>query len=199
MEPRIDRPSAPHPARSRSAELAGTLPAAVPAETTAVVRDMLGAAVAVAGQLPAGLETVVLAAARGAFVAWVQVTAVIAAVIAVGVAGVAAATFRPRAGETISEGNDPSLPAATDVPDPAPAHIPGRCGDEVREGAAGARCRTRCMSCDPTPRGLDRVVFVVMPSTRSPTIALDAGRAIMTAASRREHAGRCVRTRDRVR
>lgn len=118
------------------AELAGTLPAAVPLETAAVVRDTLGAAVAVAGQLPAGLETVVLAAARGAFIAGVQVTAAIAAVIAVAVAGVAAVTFRPRAGDAISTDHEPSPLSAANVTGDlaaAPVPVPARCGDgEVR-------------------------------------------------------------------
>jgi len=77
-------------------ELVGSLPAAVPAETAAIVRDTLGAAVAVAERLPDGLQDAVLTAARDAFIAGVQVTAAVAAVAAVAVAVVALATFRSR-------------------------------------------------------------------------------------------------------
>ena len=77
-------------------ELVGSLPAAVPAETAAIVRDTLGAAVAVAERLPDGLQDAVLTAARDAFIAGVQVTAAVAAVAAVAVAAVALATFRSR-------------------------------------------------------------------------------------------------------
>jgi DHA2 family multidrug resistance protein-like MFS transporter len=77
-------------------ELLGSLPAAVPAETTAIVRDTLGAAVAVAERLPEGLREAVLTAARDAFIAGVQVTAAVAAVVAVAVAVAALATFRSR-------------------------------------------------------------------------------------------------------
>ncbi|HSJ44613.1 MAG TPA: MFS transporter [Euzebyales bacterium] len=116
------------------AELAGTLPAAVPAEAAAVVRDTLGAAVAVAGQLPAGLEAVVLAAARAAFIAGVQVTAAIAAVIAVAVAGVAAATFRQSAVVAVSRDDPPPLAGTDPTGDLAPSPVPARCGDrEVRQ------------------------------------------------------------------
>ena len=116
------------------AELAGTLPAAVPAGAAAVVRDTLGAAVAVAGQLPAGLEAVVLAAARAAFIAGVQVTAAIAAVIAVAVAGVAAATFRQSAAVAVSRDDPPPLAGTDPTGDLAPSPVPARCGDrEVRQ------------------------------------------------------------------
>jgi DHA2 family multidrug resistance protein-like MFS transporter len=77
-------------------ELVGSLPAAIPAETAAIVRDTLGAAVAVAERLPDGLQDAVLTAARDAFIAGVQVTAAVAAVAAVAVAVVALATFRSR-------------------------------------------------------------------------------------------------------
>jgi DHA2 family multidrug resistance protein-like MFS transporter len=97
------------------AKLGGALPAAVPPETGAVIRDTLGAAVAVAEQLPAGLETAVLAAARGAFIDGVQVTAAIAAVIAVAVAAVAVVVFRPHEAAAPATHDGPPLSHATDV------------------------------------------------------------------------------------
>jgi DHA2 family multidrug resistance protein-like MFS transporter len=118
------------------AKLAGTLPAGVPPETGAVVRDTLGAAVAIAEQLPAGLEGVVLTAARGAFIDGVQATAAIAAVIAVAVAAVAMVAFRPRETVAPATHDGPPLTPATAAPDgkdsPAPVAVP--CGDgEVQQ------------------------------------------------------------------
>jgi hypothetical protein len=67
-------------------ELADRLPAAIPAEAAAAARDTLGGAVAVASQLPDPLGAVVLQVAREAFVQGMQLSAVIAAVVAVGLA-----------------------------------------------------------------------------------------------------------------
>ena len=64
------------------ADLAAGLPSNLPAEVTAAARDTLGAAVAVAGQLPGELGTTVLVTAREAFVHGMQLTSGIAAVIA---------------------------------------------------------------------------------------------------------------------
>ena len=64
-------------------ELADRLPAAVPAEAAEAARDTLGSAAAVAGQLPGELGAAVLAAAREAFVAGMQLSSAIAAGIGV--------------------------------------------------------------------------------------------------------------------
>ena len=52
--------------------LAADLPAVLPPETTAAARDTLGAAISVAGQLPAGPGAALLVAAREAFVQGMQ-------------------------------------------------------------------------------------------------------------------------------
>jgi DHA2 family multidrug resistance protein-like MFS transporter len=67
-------------------ELADRLPATVPAEAAEVARDTLGSAAAVAGQLPGELGAAVLAAAREAFVAGMQLSSAIAAGIGVALA-----------------------------------------------------------------------------------------------------------------
>lgn len=86
------------------------LPAGVPQDAAAAIRDTLGGAVQVAGQLPDGLQAQVLAAARAAFVDGMQVTAAIAAVLAVAIAGLAAGVFRRPAATPTAE--DPPLTPA---------------------------------------------------------------------------------------
>jgi MFS transporter, DHA2 family, multidrug resistance protein len=75
-------------------ELADRLPAAVPAEAVEVARDTLGSAAAVAGQLPGELGAAVLAAAREAFVAGMQLSSAIAAGIGVALAVLALVALR---------------------------------------------------------------------------------------------------------
>jgi DHA2 family multidrug resistance protein-like MFS transporter len=70
-------------------DLAARLPAAVPAAAQDAARDTLGAAVAVARELPGPVGAVLVDAARQAFVEGLQTTALIAAVVAVGLAGLA--------------------------------------------------------------------------------------------------------------
>jgi len=74
--------ASPLPTRGRL----GDLPATVPADAAAAARDTLGAAVAVATQLPDAIGGPVLQLAREAFVAGMQLTALIAAVVAVSLA-----------------------------------------------------------------------------------------------------------------
>jgi DHA2 family multidrug resistance protein-like MFS transporter len=62
------------------------LPASVPATAAEAARDTLGAAVAVAAELPATIGEPVLRLAREAFVAGMQLTALVAAGVAVGLA-----------------------------------------------------------------------------------------------------------------
>jgi MFS transporter, DHA2 family, multidrug resistance protein len=65
-------------------ELADRLPAGLPDAATAAARDTLGSATAVAGQLPEQLGAAVLAAAREAFVAGMQFSSAVAAIVGVG-------------------------------------------------------------------------------------------------------------------
>jgi MFS transporter, DHA2 family, multidrug resistance protein len=73
-------------------QVAGALPAGVPAHTADVVRDTLGGAVAVAGELPAQIAGELLLVAREAFVWSFQLVAGVSAVISV-VTAVAAMIF----------------------------------------------------------------------------------------------------------
>ena len=72
------------------------LPASVPPEAAAVARDTLGGAVAVAGRLPDAVGEPLLAVARGAFVDAMQLTSLLAAGLALGIAGLALVMFRNR-------------------------------------------------------------------------------------------------------
>jgi MFS transporter, DHA2 family, multidrug resistance protein len=74
--------------------LADSLPAGMPSQATMAARDTLGGAVVVAQQLPAEVGAALLAAAHEAFTTGLQVTAGISAVVAVGIAVVAAVTLR---------------------------------------------------------------------------------------------------------
>jgi DHA2 family multidrug resistance protein-like MFS transporter len=77
-------------------ELTDRLPADVPAGVAAAARDTLGSAVAVAGQLPDRLGTVVLEAAREAFVRGMQFSSAVATVAAVGLAILTLVVLRGR-------------------------------------------------------------------------------------------------------
>lgn len=79
-------------------KVAGTLPAGVPAEAAEVARGTIGGAVSVSGELPDALGAELLGSAREAFVQAFGTTAAISAVIAIGVA-VLAAVLLPRAHE----------------------------------------------------------------------------------------------------
>ena len=92
------------------------LPAGVPVGAADAVRDTLGGAVAVAGELPGDLAVAVLDLAREAFVAGMQLTSLLAAAVA---AGLAVLTFVAlRASETESE-------AAGDRPADQPGGLAG--------------------------------------------------------------------------
>ena len=75
-------------------EVASTLPAGVPAEAAEIARGTIGGAVSVAGQLPSALGVEVLGSAREAFAQAFGTTSTISAVIALGVAVLAAALLR---------------------------------------------------------------------------------------------------------
>jgi DHA2 family multidrug resistance protein-like MFS transporter len=108
----------------RSGVTAGA-PAAVPADAVAAARDTLGAAVGVAGQLPAGVGDALLAVARESFVWGLQVTAGATAVPAAVIAVVAAVALRP----TGSGAADPAVePVDAGLPAPRPAYCDGTVG-----------------------------------------------------------------------
>jgi DHA2 family multidrug resistance protein-like MFS transporter len=67
-------------------DLADRLPAALPTDAAAAVSDTLGSAVAVSQQLPGQLSSTVLDTAREAFVQGMQLTSLLAALIAAGLA-----------------------------------------------------------------------------------------------------------------
>ena len=75
-------------------QLADTVPAGIPAEAVAVAEDTLGGAVAVTAQLPDQVGAALLDAARVAFIDGMQLTSLIAAVMAVGVALLAVTVLR---------------------------------------------------------------------------------------------------------
>jgi DHA2 family multidrug resistance protein-like MFS transporter len=79
-------------------KVAGALPAGVPSDAAEVARSTIGGAVSVSGQLPGAVGAELLETAREAFAQAFGTTAVISAVIAIGVAILAAALLRrPRA------------------------------------------------------------------------------------------------------
>ncbi|HSL32079.1 MAG TPA: MFS transporter [Candidatus Limnocylindrales bacterium] len=75
-------------------EVADSIPTGLPAEAALAARDTLGAAVAVAEQLPDRLGTVLVDAARTAFVDGMHLTTAIATVLAVALAAIAFAMLR---------------------------------------------------------------------------------------------------------
>jgi DHA2 family multidrug resistance protein-like MFS transporter len=86
-------------------QLAERLPAGLSAETTAVARDTLGAAVALAETLPQELSQPLLEVSREAFVRGVHVVAAIAAIVAIGAALLVLVVLRrePARGEAPAE------------------------------------------------------------------------------------------------
>jgi MFS transporter, DHA2 family, multidrug resistance protein len=92
------------------------LPPSLPAEAAAAAQDTLGGAVAVAAQLPADLGAAVLGAAQDAFVRGMQLTSVIAACVAVGLAILALVALRSQRAPSESEA------PATDAPPEQAAH-----------------------------------------------------------------------------
>ena len=80
------------------AGVADGLPAGVPADAAAAIRDTLGAAVEVSERLPAPLGGAVLEMARTAFVDALHLTAIVAAVIAVAAAVVVGVMLRSASG-----------------------------------------------------------------------------------------------------
>jgi DHA2 family multidrug resistance protein-like MFS transporter len=97
-------------------DLAGSLPAGVPAEAGAVAQDTLGAAVGVAATLPGQLGTELLTAAQAAFTHGLQLTAGISAVVALGVAVLAAAMLRHVRPADAGAAHEPSEITPTEEP-----------------------------------------------------------------------------------
>jgi DHA2 family multidrug resistance protein-like MFS transporter len=89
-------------------DLAGSLPAGIPAEAAAAARDTLGGAVAAAAELPGPLGSGLLAVATEAFVQGMQVAAAISIVVAIGVAILALVRLRhvPTGDEAGAPGTD---------------------------------------------------------------------------------------------
>ena len=96
-------------------DMAESIPAGVPAPAAEAARDTLGGAISVTGRLPEELGDALLDAARAAFTNGLRLTVVIAAVVAVGVALLAATMLRGVRGR--SEPGQVVEPAL--VPEPA--------------------------------------------------------------------------------
>jgi DHA2 family multidrug resistance protein-like MFS transporter len=106
-------------------QLADTLPVGIPAEAAAVARDTLGGAVGVAAQLPGGVGTALLAAAREAFIQGMQLTVTLSAVVAVGIAVLATillravpATAQAEPAEQPAAATEPEVVAQPEEPEP---------------------------------------------------------------------------------
>jgi DHA2 family multidrug resistance protein-like MFS transporter len=108
-----------------------SLPPEVPAWASLAARDTLGAAVDVAGQLPAGLAATVLEVARGAFVDGMRVAAAISAVVAVAGALVAILALRHLKSGAPSEADQAPLIS----PCISPAVVVGHRSPDVEGGA----------------------------------------------------------------
>jgi DHA2 family multidrug resistance protein-like MFS transporter len=118
-------------------ELADTLPAGVPSQAAAVVRDTLGGAVGVAAQLPEGLGVALLAAAREAFTQGLQLTAALSAAVAVSIAVLATVLLRavPASSPQAEPGEQPA--AATP---PAAVAQPQEAVQVIRAGSGCLAC-----------------------------------------------------------
>jgi DHA2 family multidrug resistance protein-like MFS transporter len=97
-------------------ELADALPPGVSSQAAAIARDTLGGAVGVAGQLPEGVGTALLAAAREAFTQGLQLTAGLSATVAVAIAVLATVLLRAVPASSQAEpGEQPRTVAAPDA------------------------------------------------------------------------------------
>jgi len=120
-------------------EVASDLPPSVPPVAAEAARDTLGGAVAVAGDLPAGLGATVLDVAREAFVAGMHLTAGIATIIAVGLAVLAVVALRSHrlgANEGGDDDGDATAPApGGDTSAPMPPEQLAHIAQTLLEGA----------------------------------------------------------------
>ena len=94
-------------------QLTDQLPPSIPPEAAAAARDTLGGAVAVAAQLPAEQGAAVLAAARHAFVAGMQLSSTIAAGIGVVLAVLALVALRDRPAPSTQGAEDKDMAAVS--------------------------------------------------------------------------------------
>jgi MFS transporter, DHA2 family, multidrug resistance protein len=103
--------------------LSRDLPASIPPQVAEVARDTLGSALAVAAELPQPLGAIVLGVARQAFVDGMHVTALIAAAVALLLAGLSLVMLRgqPSGGEEASSEPANSPPVEVGGVGPAPA------------------------------------------------------------------------------
>jgi DHA2 family multidrug resistance protein-like MFS transporter len=109
---------------SYRAELGERLPAGLPGEVTEAARDTLGSAVAVAGQLPDQLGAAVLAAAREAFVAGMQLSSAVAAIVGIGLTILTLVVLRDQPAAGAEEAAEPE-------PEPVAAAVgPARPGED---------------------------------------------------------------------
>ena len=97
--------------------MAGEVPAGVPVEAAQAVMDTLGGAVVIAGQLPDQLGAALVAAARGAFIQGLQVSAAISAVGALGIAILVVVLLRQVGGSVPSEAHSDLATAAQTATD----------------------------------------------------------------------------------
>jgi MFS transporter, DHA2 family, multidrug resistance protein len=104
-------------------QVATELPAAVPDAAAAAAQDTLGAAVAVAADLPSALGAAVLDVAREAFVTGMHLTAAIAAVIAFGLAALSIFALRSHGGPGDDGAAVPDPREPDHVPHPAPSEL----------------------------------------------------------------------------
>ena len=110
-------------------QIADTLPSGLSASVGVAARDTLGAATAVAQQLPGDLGTALITAARAAFVDGMQVAAAVSAVLAVGLAVVVLRTLghlAPRSEQPTDEASS-AEPRLADS-ESAPVMSPALCG-----------------------------------------------------------------------
>jgi EmrB/QacA subfamily drug resistance transporter len=86
-----------------SAELAGNIPAGVPAEAQEIARDTLGGAISVAGQLPGDLGTLLVSAAREAFLHGLHLTIFISVAVSAAAAVLVFVTLRNIHGGSVQD------------------------------------------------------------------------------------------------
>jgi DHA2 family multidrug resistance protein-like MFS transporter len=127
-------------------ELAGTLPAGLPGQAVTIARDTLGGAVGIAAQLPEGLGTALLAAAREAFTQGMQLTVMLSAAVAAGAAVLALVLLWPVPATAQAEPDQPPTtatePAAAPPADePEPVQV-------IRSGSGCLACPGERMSSE---------------------------------------------------
>jgi MFS transporter, DHA2 family, multidrug resistance protein len=117
-------------------ELADALPAGIPGEAAATARETLGGAVGIAEQLPEGVGTALLAAAREAFTVGLQLTAALSAAVAVAIAVLA--TVLLRAVPASSQAEPGEQPAT--APEPVAVAQPEEAIQLIRSGSGCLAC-----------------------------------------------------------